>query len=263
MTSAIFISTYNWPKALDKCLESINNQTVLPTEIVICDDGSGQETVDLIARWQAQSKTPIKHIWQEDNGFQLAKIRNKGFAASACEYCIQIDGDIILHENFVKDHLSFARKNAFVSGSRVLLSQEVTALILENKNPLINRIHKKNKLNEIHQPLLQSLLGNIYKTRGRHKYYVKGCNMAFWRNDLIKVNGYNENFVGWGKEDSEIAIRLINAGVKKRFLKFGGIGYHLHHNLASRELEASNQLMMERTISEKISRAELGLSQYL
>ena len=106
------------------------------------------------------------------------------------------------------------------------------------------------------------MLARHYKTKGRHKYYVKGCNMAFWTKDLVSVNGYNEAFTGWGREDSEIAIRLMNAGIGKQFMKMGGICYHLYHKVASREMEARNIAMMEDAIKQKTVRAVEGLSKY-
>ena len=44
--------------------------------------------------------------------------------------------------------------------------------------------------------------------------------MAFWKEDLLKVNGYNEAITGWGSEDHELVCRLINNGVRKRTIKF-------------------------------------------
>ena len=87
--------------------------------------------------------------------------------------------------------------------------------------------------------------------------------MAFWKEDLLKVNGYNESFFGWGREDSELAIRLMNAGIKKQFIKMGGICYHLYHKEASREMEEKNTQMMEDAIRNKITWSEKGVSQYL
>ncbi|MCH5599698.1 galactosyltransferase-related protein [Niabella ginsengisoli] len=79
----------------------------------------------------------------------------------------------------------------------------------------------------------------------------------------MKVNGYDESFVGWGLEDNDIAIRLLNAGIKKRFLKFGGICYHLNHFLASRTGEEENRNRLDRVINDKIIKAENGMNQYI
>jgi len=266
-TNSILISTYNWPQALDLCLKSVLRQSVLPDEIVIADNGSRGETGDLVDRFMAESPVPVKHVWQPDEGFQLSRIRNKGIAAASGEYVIQIDGDLILHRHFVKDHLNFAHKGHFTTGSRVLLSPQTTEALFKANCIDIKKhsVDDRNFLNGIHLPFasVHKLISRRYKNKGKHKYYVKGCNMAFWKQDLLKVNGYNEAFLGWGREDSEIAIRLINAGIRKQFLKFGGISYHLYHKEASRELEERNIRMMQDAVDQKIIWAEKGITEHI
>ncbi|MFT3909838.1 MAG: glycosyltransferase family 2 protein [Ferruginibacter sp.] len=265
VSSSLLISTYNWPMALELCLKSACDQSVAPDEIVICDDGSTADTGLIIKKYQAISRVPIVHVWQEDEGFKLGQIRNKGIAKAKGDYIIQIDGDLILHKHFIKDHLRFCKNSFFTTGSRVLLSPETTETLIENNSTDIKKYSKndRNFFNGLHIPLLHNFLSQLYKTKGRHKYYVKGCNMAFWKNDLVQINGYNEDFTGWGKEDSEIAIRLINAGIKKQFLKFGGITYHLYHKEASREMEQKNFRMMQQAVDKKIMRTMKGVDQYL
>ncbi|MEO6670830.1 MAG: glycosyltransferase family 2 protein [Ferruginibacter sp.] len=265
VASSLLISTYNWPAALDLCLESVFDQSILPGEIVICDDGSTAETELIIKKFQARRKIPIIHVWQKDEGFKLGQIRNKGIAKAKGDYIIQIDGDLILHKHFIKDHLNFSKQGFFTTGSRVLLSPETTETLIEYCSTDVKKYSKndRNFFNGLHIPALHNFLSQLYKSKGRHKYYVKGCNMAFWKKDLVKINGYNEDFTGWGKEDSEIAIRLINAGTKKRFLKFGGITYHLYHKEASREMEQKNFRMMQQAVDKKIQRTHKGVDQYL
>ncbi len=118
-------------------------------------------------------------------------------------------------------------------------------------------------MNSFRNNFISQVLAERYKTKGINKFYVKGCNMAFWKNDLLKVNGYNEDFIGWGREDSEIAIRLINAGVKKRFIKMGAVCYHLYHSESEKTLEPLNREMMEVAITKKIIKATQGLNKYL
>lgn len=264
-TCSLLVSTYNWPEALRLCLLSISEQSVMPDEVIICDDGSREETAALIKSLEPVLKTKLLHVWQPDDGFQLARIRNKGFAASKAAYFIQIDGDLILHKHFVKDHLQFAKKHHFTTGSRVLLSPQTSAALIEHRSLDISKYstNDRNFLNSFHFPSLHNFLAKRYKHKGKYKYYVKGCNMAFWKEDIIAVNGYNEAFTGWGREDSEIAIRLMNAGVEKQFLKFGGICYHLYHKEASREMEQKNIEMMQAAVTEKLTRASKGIDQYL
>lgn len=262
---SLLIATYNWPAALELCLKSVLQQKVFPDEIVIADDGSTAETKELIEGFQKDFPIPIKHVWQPDEGFQLARIRNKGIAASDYEYIVQIDGDLILHPYFIYDHLELKKEGYFTTGSRVLLSPSVTQRLFHKKHISIGQYSSGNRnfFNGVRNTWLRKRMAPIYKTGGKNLFYVKGCNMAFWKADLLKVNGYNESFFGWGREDSEIAIRLMNAGIKKQFLKMGGICYHLYHNEASRELEGRNSQMMQDAIDQKIMWAGKGLDQYL
>jgi GT2 family glycosyltransferase len=87
--------------------------------------------------------------------------------------------------------------------------------------------------------------------------------MAFWKKDLLKVNGYDESFTGWGKEDNELAVRLQNAGVKLRFIKYSAVAYHLHHKVADLSLMEANEEKLNRTIKERIILATSGISNYL
>jgi glycosyltransferase involved in cell wall biosynthesis len=264
VSCSLLISTYNWPEALGLCLRSVESQNTLPTEIIIADDGSAQPTKDVVDSFRKSVSIPVRHIWHPDEGFRLAAIRNKGIAAAETEYIIQIDGDLILHPYFIRDHLELRRPGYFVTGSRVLLSSETTRQLIANNSIDLKsyNVGQSNFLNGLRNRTVRNILAHRYKTSGRHKYYVKGCNMAFWRKDLLAVNGYNEAFTGWGREDSEIAIRLMNAGIEKQFMKMGGICYHLYHKVASREMEARNIAMMEDAITHKTVRAAEGISKY-
>jgi len=264
-TCSLLIATYNWSPALDLCLKSVAQQKLLPDEVIIADDGSKKDTRDLIAVFQQSFPIPLKHVWQEDEGFQLSRIRNKAIAASGFDYIIQIDGDLILHPYFIKDHMKLKKKKHFTTGSRVLLSPLTTQRLLLHRSLDVALYSKGNRnfFNGLRSKWVRAFLAPRYKTGSKHRYYVKGCNMAFWKKDLVAVNGYNESFLGWGREDSELAIRLINAGVKKQFLKMGGICYHLFHAEASRDLELRNRQMMDDAITNKMTWTEKGLNQYL
>ena len=262
-TSSLIIATYNWPKALDLCLQSVLNQKVLPGEVIIADDGSGEETRQLIEKHKKNFPIPLFHVWHEDAGFRLSAIRNKAIALSDGDYIIQIDGDLILHPYFIHDHLEARRAHHFVAGSRVMLNPSTTENLLEHRSIDIKKFRTKGmSFNDMRNKALRRWLAERYKTSGRFTYYVKGCNMAFYKSDLIMVNGYNEAFQGWGSEDREIAIRLINAGVRKRSLKMGALCYHLYHKIPSRDKAKENEALMYHAIHQKMVVASVGLNQY-
>ena len=261
---ALIISTYNWPQALKQTLRSVANQTILPNEVLIADDGSDERTANLIQQFITNNPTlNIKHVWHEDDGFRLAAIRNKAIRMAQSDYIIQIDGDIIIDQNFIADHLSIQAIGYFITGSRLLLGKKITKVLLESEkvNFASLRWKGKNFFNTLRIPFLMRLLQHTYKTKGKHLDYVKGCNMAFWKSDLYLVNGYDESFIGWGREDSDICIRLINAGVKKKFIKFCAVQYHLHHPLASRDQFEANDALIEQNKLQQISFCKHGLIQ--
>ena len=265
-SSSIIVSTYNRPDALKKCIESILHQTRRPDEIVIADDGSGKETLELVEVFKAESPITIVHVWQEDKGYQLAKIRNRSFAAATGEYLIQIDGDLILEKHYVQDHLMLARSGTFMAGARTLLDEELTRMVLDGKVTIEelprHKNHMRQRSNMIRSALL-ARLAYLYQRHERNYKYVLGCNMAFWKKDLLAVNGYNESFTGWGKEDNELAVRLLNAGIKLRFIKFGAVTYHLHHRVADLSSVNANEEKLNQTIKNGLTFAPSGISNYL
>ncbi|WP_205508327.1 glycosyltransferase family 2 protein [Longitalea arenae] len=262
-SSTLLISTYNWPEALEQTLLSVKRQVLLPDEVIIADDGSKQPTRELISRFQADFPVPLHHVWHPDEGFKLGQIRNKAIASATRDYLIQIDGDLILHPSFVKDHLTAARPGHFIGGSRVLLSEELSKRILKSKNQQISLFDKgvRNKLNALHAPAIAHFIELFKKEKGL--YNLRGCNMSFWRDDLILVNGYNEAITGWGREDTELVIRLYNRGIKRVYFKLQGIVYHLYHKEYDRTSVLKNDAVVQEAIETNSIWCNTGIAQYL
>lgn len=260
---SLIISTYNWPEALELSLLGVAEQSVMPVEVIIADDGSKKETADLIDRMREKVPCPLVHVWHEDTGFRLAAIRNKAIARSTGDYIIQIDGDIIPEKHFIEDHIKLAEKSFFIAGSRANLTSQLTDELFKTKRINLTPFTKgvRNTFNALRIPVLTSYF--IFRYRRKHAYYARGCNLSFWKDDLIKVNGYNEDLEGWGKEDSELLVRLINIGVARKFIKFAGIVYHLYHTYSSREGLKKNVEIYEKAIKEKCTYCSNGLSNYL
>lgn len=261
MKTALLISTYNWPEALKLCLQSLEYQTVYPDEVLIADDGSRSETGELISKFKSRFRVPVKHIWHEDKGFQLSKIRNKALAECESDYIVQIDGDIIMERHFIEDHIRFAKKNSVVVGSRSSLSEAYTqSLLAEGHLPEKNELDRNsnNFLNARRIPFLTPLL-SYYRTSGKNKYYAKGCNMAFWLEDMLAINGYDESFIGWGREDSDLIVRLLSKGCFLRRLKMSGVQYHIYHKENDRYNEGANDLLMKKRIEEGSYFADNGI----
>lgn len=260
MKTSLIIATYNWPEALELVFLSVLKQSKLPDEIIIADDGSTNATKEMINPFKSKVSSEIKHIWHQDDGFQKTIILNKAIEVAKGDYIIQIDGDIILHTNFIKDHITSARKEQFIHGSRAFLNQKLTNSAFKKKNITFTTLQKgiSNRMNTIRSIFLSSILSKINKNlKG-----TRGCNFSFWKKDFLKVNGYNEQMIGWGKEDTELSVRLMNKGLQKYKLKFKAICYHLHHHILSREGLNINNTILKETISTKKTSCKKGINQY-
>lgn len=235
------------------------NQSVLPDEIIIADDGSKEETTNLVNAWKKISKVPIFHIWHPDEGFRLSEIRNKAIINAHYPYIVQVDGDIILHPRFIEDHLISSHIGSFLCGSRVTLSPKISNKLLhqEIKLPSFFQIPLGFFFNNIRIPLFSKILAPRFRINKIER--LRGCNMSFWKDDLLLVNGYNESITGWGPEDKELAVRLINAGVEKRSLKFLAVAYHLYHKETNKDNVASNRKLLNESFSNNIKWAENGI----
>ena len=261
MNVSLVLSTYNWPNALKLVFDSILQQSIFPNEIIIADDGSSLETKEIIDKYLALDIIPIYHVWQEDNGFRKSSVLNKAIISAKSPFIIQIDGDCILHKHFVKDHLKFIKPNTFVHGSRVLLNNSLTNEVLNGQKLMIllNFYKISNLFNSIYIPFLSTLLAITTKSlKG-----TRGCNFAFYKRDFINVNGYNEDIVGWGREDTELSIRLMNNGIKQRRLKLSGIVYHLNHLTVSRSELQNNIEILKKSLDKSVILCENGCSKYL
>jgi len=260
--TSLIITTYNRVDALELVLQSALRLSVQPEEIIIADDGSTDETRKLIADYSLRFRIPLKHCWHEDKGFRLAAIRNKAIAMASHDYIVMIDGDMVMPRDFIADHKRAARHGRVVQGSRVLLGEQFThRAIAHNATGELTFFSSdvSNRKNIVRNSVLSRMLsyfnGNIFR--------VRGANMAFWRSDVLAINGFNENFEGWGREDSEFIARLQHAGIRKFHLKFAGAAFHLYHPESQRETLSVNDRILKQTVDNKTIQCDNGIDKYL
>jgi glycosyltransferase involved in cell wall biosynthesis len=263
MRHSLVLTTYNRPDALQLVLASALNQTVMPGEVIVADDGSTDPTADVVRSFVprfAERGVAVRHVWHPDEGFRAAAIRNRALAVAGGDYILLIDGDCVLHPRFVASHLDFARAGQFVQGTRVLVSEARTRQALATGSIRFGALGRGvgNRLNALSLPWLSPLV----PTSSDPLKGVRSCNMGFWLADAVRVNGFNERFVGWGREDSEFVARLVNAGVRRRKLKFGGIMYHLWHPERPRDALDANDELLESVRRSGAAWAEDGMDKY-
>jgi glycosyltransferase involved in cell wall biosynthesis len=263
---SVIVSTYNREDALSAVLRALSRQSDRNFEIVVADDGSGPATARVVHEWALRSKIPVKHVWHEDRGFRLSDIRNRGIRASAGAYVVFLDGDCIARPDFVAAHRRLAETGWFVTGTRILLSPDFTDRILQEgleseswglARWLLPRARRQ--LNRF-APLLSLRLGGMRKLTARRWSGARGSNMAFWRADLEKVDGFDGSFSGWGREDSDLFIRLIRAGVRRKDGRFATGVLHLWHPEADRSSLAENDRQLDEVLHSDRIAARRGLS---
>ena len=261
MSISLIITTYNRPEALLLVLKSIECQILPPSEVIIADDGSDERTKNLIFDFNSQSNLEIIHSFHEDLDFRAAESRNKAISISKSDYIILVDGDTILHPEFIVDHLKNAKFGFFIQGSRALLSEKKTKDVIKRQQLFFDFLSRglNNRLNSIHS----NFLSNFFSIKDNYLKGIKTCNMSFFRKDCISVNGFNNEFKGWGREDSEFVVRLLNKGIHRKTLKFSAIQYHLWHNEANRSSLLVNDNLLQKAIVEELDWCEDGINKFL
>ncbi len=255
MKISLVISAYNRPDVLAKSLEGIARQCPFPDEVIVADDGSAQPTRDLIRAWLKSQTFPVKHLWHEDKGFRKTIVLNNAVAAAAGDYLIFTDGDCVPHPKFVADHAALAERGFWVQGRRCFVREQFVPAFDAKKIPawswmLTGKITGATK--GIRWPV--PVIRKDTKQRG-----IIGCNMAFWRDDLEAVNGFDEDYFGWGGEDSDLGTRLYHFGRPRKFVYGRAITFHLNHPPLPRGDYAAGLARLAQTIATKKIRCDHGL----
>lgn len=233
---SLIISTYNWPEALDLVLDSAVRQTFQPMEIIVADDGSRDDTAALIAEWTARSAIPIIHSWQEDEGFRLARSRNLAAQRARGDYLIFLDGDSLVFPTFAENHQRNAAPGWFTVGRRCYVRRWATHRILDQRL----RPHRWARaalfplalFGGSNRPLqLLTLPQSEARRRNRPTEWNKaqGGNLGVWREDLLRVGGFDESYGHYGLEDTDFVVRLFRAGVHRITLEHLDPVLHLWH----------------------------------
>ncbi|MBN1849833.1 MAG: glycosyltransferase family 2 protein [Deltaproteobacteria bacterium] len=247
MRTSLIITTYNRPDALIKVLESVKIQTRFPDELIIADDGSGTETSKAIVEALSGAPFPYEHVWQEDLGFRAARIRNQAIKKSTGDYIILLDGDCIIPKKFIMDHIQLANEGFFFQGKRIVITQAFTPYFnCDHANAVSKLIPLffSKKISNAHHLIRIPWFPGI---TSRDLKGIKTCNMGFFKKDMVAVNGFNEDFIGWGREDSELAIRFFHYGLKRKSHPFMAVCFHLWHCEQNRNMLQVNDDLLERS----------------
>ncbi|MCF0190439.1 MAG: glycosyltransferase family 2 protein [Marinilabiliaceae bacterium] len=265
-TIGVVISTYNNPKWLEKTLWGYMYQSRLADEIIIADDGSDDTTRELIQRFSQH--LPIRHVWHEDLGFRKSTILNKAIVEATADYLIFTDQDCVPRADFVAIHARYAKTGYMLSGGYFKLPMNISNDICEediaNGNAFTFSWLKKRGLSYNFKALKYlgpqwfcRLMNNITTTKASWN----GCNSSGWRDDMIKINGYNED-MHYGGQDREFGERLHNMGIRSKQIRYSALTLHLDHPRPYKTAESiKNNLEIRRnTRSKGIVRTPHGIT---
>jgi len=233
--TTLIITTYNQPQFLELSLRTVFEQTILPDEVIVASDGSTDETLEVVRKFVKEAPVPIKYFWQPDIKNRLNRSRNNGLAGASGDYVVLIDGDCFLERRFIADHLACAKVGRFITGTRLHLNARRRDHILTTGDCKL-RLWSFGMSKRLH--LLRSrLLSRLFSEQGDRVKDVEkitdreftGANCSFWRADALKINGFNEYYLGWGGNDHEFALRLCRAGVSRFRMRHYGVLRHFQH----------------------------------
>jgi len=265
---SVIVTTYDRPDALDAALRALAHQSDRNFEIIVADDGSGPGTASVIESWTSRLAIPIKHVWQQHQGFRGAEIRNRGISVGAGPYCIFLDGDCLAPADFVATHRRLAEPGWFVAGNRILLSPKLTDAVLAGSLPA-ETWHFSDLVSQRLRGGVNRLLPALRVPFGplRKIYYdswegAKTCNLAVARSDLERTDGFDMDYAGWGLEDSDLVVRLFHAGVRRKDGRFATGVLHLWHPKSDRSGLQENQRRLDEVLASDRIAAKRGLSSF-
>jgi len=268
MKTTVIVTTYNRPDALSAVLEGYCVQSDPDFSLVVADDGSTKDTVEVVQQFARRDGMRLTHVWQEDRGFRAAAIRNRAIVSTNADYLVFTDGDCIPSRNFVKAHKALAEPGYFLGSNRVLLEEAFSHRVLREQIPVHRwgwgewaRAWMRRDVNRL-LPLLSLPYGAFRKGALDRWEGIKTCNFSAWRSDLVHVNGLDESYEGWGLEDSDLVIRLIHAGVKHKNARYAAPVFHLWHREHDRRYLPDNQKRLDELLQSTTIRAAAGLDQY-
>ena len=228
---AVLVSSFERPGHLRRVLQSIAAQRAVcgAFEVVVTDDGSRDETPRLVRQFAAAVGFPIRFTTHPHDGFHIARCRNEGVAASTAPYVLFLDGDCVLPPDHLRMHLDRRRPGCVMAGYPIYLSRAVSEQITDAE-VRCGRFRERVAWSQRLQMRWRHLRARFYSLIGDpRRPKLLGGNLGIARADYERVNGYDENFRGWGCEDDDLGLRLRATGIRVASIAWWTNTYHLWH----------------------------------
>ena len=237
---SVIVTLYNRLEYARNMILSLINQTLMIDELIFADDGSKEDVADVIKDLIAKCPFEIKCVYQEDIGFRLARSRNNGARTATGELLIFLDQDVIMPDDFI-EKIYNARKKKRIVFSRGVLSYERQKEKIQmdlNQGKNFSKIYKfvtSRQKSEIKKFVKRDILYRVlYKLKLRTRgAKIVGLIFSLYREDYVAINGFDENYIGWGHEDDDFGNRFFKYGGETYSFKFERYPIHMYHKSAS------------------------------
>lgn len=264
MRASVVVCTYEQPRELDFALCALARQTVAPHEILVADDGSGADTERVVRAWDERTPFAIRHVRQVDKGYRKARIVNEAVRRSEGDHLVFLDGDSFPHRAWVGDHLAAANGRRVLCGRRVKLGPKVSERLTVDEiaagrfdAPVRALIGAKLE-GDVHRlGLGLRLPGSVARVLHPRSRKLMGVNYSVPREAFFAVNGLDEAWTVYGREDFDLELRLRRAGHPLVPLLNRAIVFHTHH--VERERSDACEALVDQARNSSATRCALGV----
>ena len=259
LKASVILIVYNRADLLNKSLLSLNAQSYLPEEVIVTDDGSDEDILAILNKLSNNVDYKLKYVRQENQGFRAAKARNNGARLAENDFLVFYDQDIIGTHHYLKTFVDHADKSKFIVSYPIRLNNEQSQLVDERKIRSSNYLPILSfaQTLKIKKQFLKDYFEYIKKNIGLSKRgpKLRSGVFALHKSNYLKVNGFDEKFIGWGNEDDDLGKRLYQAGVSGYNPFFNEYPLHLYHEPFHNSGERKNKKYASQK-NDKISTGE-------
>lgn len=220
---SVIVTLYNRLEYARNMVLALQKQSKQIDELIFADDGSAEEVREYIADLLAECSFSVKHVYQEDLGFRLARSRNNGAREASGEYLIFMDQDVVFDSDFIEKIYQNRKKKRMIFSEALGSSSEEKEKIQRSIDisydyeTMYSYMAEEKKVEQDQNVKKERLYNILYRWKLRSRgAKIVGLIFSLYKEDFVAINGLDEKYMGWGYEDDDFG---------NRFFKYGGETY--------------------------------------
>lgn len=219
--SLIILLSNDCDTTIKRLLESALNQAIAPDEIIITANALSSETLEVINNYKKKSFIPIQLSWKDGGDESYIEPCSLAIGKAASEYLIFIEGNGVLHKDFVHDHLKYSKKGHYLQGSDMRLNQHLSDLLIHGKFKDW-RFFSKFRYSSAFNSMLTAITNRFQSITAPSNISV---NISFFKDEFFNKIETKTGIIDFEKFKIDLIKNLKYSGLKKRSLNFFGIHY--------------------------------------